>query len=98
MKGVIYSIRSLSSNHIYIGSTKQQLNIRKSKHIYDSKVQKRSKPIHKFINSNGSWDNFQFSTIMEDDFNSIVELRLKEKKIIEDYKQNNNFILLNTKM
>lgn len=98
MKGIIYSIKSLSTNKIYIGSTKQTLNIRKSKHIYDSKVIKRAKPVHKFINENGGWNNYQFSIINEDNFNNIIELRLKERKIINDYKQNQDYILLNTKI
>ena len=98
MKGTIYCIRSLSSNHIYIGSTKQSLSVRKSKHLYDSKKPSRCKPLHRFINNNGTWNNYQFSIINEEDFNSIIEIRLKENKIIEDYKHNNNYILLNSKM
>ena len=98
MRGIIYTIRGLNSNYIYIGSTKQPINVRKSKHIYDSKIPARSKPIHKFINANGGWDSYRFSVLNEDDFNSIIELRLKEKKIIDDYQQNQDYILLNTKM
>jgi len=48
-------IRSKTANDIYIGCTKQTLNIRRSKHIYDSKTTKRMKPIHKYINNNGGW-------------------------------------------
>ena len=98
MKGIIYSIKSLSTKVIYIGSTKQPINVRKSKHIYDSKIIKRMKPVHKFVNENGTWDNYQFSIIVEEDFNSIIELRLKERKIIEDYKQNQDYILLNSNL
>ena len=36
-KGIIYSIKSLNSNLIYIGSSKQSLASRKAKHVYDSK-------------------------------------------------------------
>lgn len=98
MRGIIYSIKSLTTNQIYIGSTKQPINVRKSKHIYDSKIQKRQKPVHKIINVNGGWNNYNFSILHEDDFNSIIDLRLKEKEIINDYKQNPDYLLLNVQL
>ena len=98
MRGIIYTIRSLNSNQICIGSMKQTLGIRKSKHIYDSKIINWAKPLHKFINANGGWENYQFSILNEGNFNSIIELRLKERKTINDYKQNKEYILLNTKI
>ena len=97
-KGYIYSIKSLNSNHIYIGSTKQSLSIRYSKHKYDSQYQHRIKPIHKTILDNGGFDNFQIQPLKELTCNSIEELRVIEKKIIDDYKNNNNYILMNTNL
>ncbi len=94
-KGIIYSIESLTSNLIYIGSTKQKLSTRRAKHIYDSKHTTRMKPVHKLILKNGGFDNFQMKVIKEVEDLSL--LLLQEKKIIEDYKNNPDFILMNTR-
>jgi hypothetical protein len=94
MKGYIYCIKCLNSNLIYIGSTKQSLEKRKSKHIYDSKKSNRIKPVHKLILENGNFENFQMKILKEvDDLNI---LHLQEKKIIEDYKNNKDYKLMNT--
>jgi hypothetical protein len=58
-KSYIYCIKSLNSNLIYIGSTKQSLASRKAKHIYDSKKEHRIKPVHRITNANGGFNNFQ---------------------------------------
>ncbi len=63
MKGIIYCIKSLNSNVIYIGSSKQSITTRKSKHIYDSKHSKRCKPVHRYINENGTWSNYVFEKL-----------------------------------
>ena len=97
-KGYIYCIKSFNTNHIYIGSTKQLLSIRYSKHKYDSQYQHRIKPIHKTILENGGFDNFQIRPLKELTCNSIEELRVMEKKIIDDYKHNDNYILMNTNL
>lgn len=94
MKGIIYCFKGINNNLIYIGSSKDSLNIRKSKHIYDSKHEKRMKPVHKIINSNGGFDNFQMKVLKEVD--DIKLLHLIEKKIIQDYKNNINYKLMNT--
>ena len=86
MKGIIYCIRSLNSNMIYIGSTIQPLAIRKSKHIYDSKKPLRAKPIHRFINKNGGWSNFVFEKLEQKEYENIKELREEESKTIQKYK------------
>lgn len=93
-KGIIYCIKSLNSNLIYIGSSKQSLATRKAKHIYDSKKEHRIKPVHKMILENGGFNNFQMRVIKEVD--DITLLHLYEKKIIDDYTQNPNFNLMNT--
>ena len=93
-KGIIYCIKSLNSNLIYIGSSKQSFANRKAKHIYDSKHFKRCKPVHKIILDNGGFDNFQMRVLKYVDDISI--LHLYEKKIIEDYKNNDNYKLMNT--
>ena len=82
--GFIYCIRSLIDNKvIYIGSTKQSMGTRISKHKFDAKIDTRAKPIHKYINTNGGWCNYQFQKLNELDENI---LKIYEKKIIADYK------------
>jgi hypothetical protein len=93
-KPYIYCIKSLNSNLIYIGSSKQSIATRKAKHIYDSKHNKRCKPVHRMILDNGGFNNFQIKVIKEVD--DISLLHLYEKKIIEDYKNNDNYKLMNT--
>ena len=93
-EGIIYCIKSLNSNLIYIGSSKQSIATRKAKHIYDSKHNKRCKPVHRMILDNGGFNNFQIKVIKEVD--DISLLHLYEKKIIEDYKNNDNYKLMNT--
>ncbi len=94
MKGIIYCFKCLNSNLIYIGSTKQSMATRRAKHIYDSKHLKRSKPVHKIILNNGGFQNFQMKLLKEVEDLSL--LHLYEKKIIEDYKNNTNYKLMNT--
>jgi len=94
VQGYIYCFKCLNSNLIYIGSSKQSLASRKSKHIYDSKHEKRIKPVHRTILNNGGFDNFQMKILKEVD--DIALLHLQEKKIIEDYKNNKNYKLMNT--
>ena len=93
-KGIIYCIKSLNSNLIYIGSSKKSFANRKAKHIYDSRHFKRCKPVHRIILDNGGFDNFQMRVLKYVD--DISVLHLYEKKIIEDYKNNNNYKLMNT--
>jgi hypothetical protein len=97
MKGCVYCIKSLNeNNNIYIGSTKQPLNIRYAKHKYDSKHQHRIKPVHKMILKTGGFDNYYIKTLKEfENLNSLEELREYEKKIINDY-QDNNYNLMNS--
>jgi len=94
MKGIIYCFKCLNSNLIYIGSTKQSMATRRAKHIYDSKHLKRSKPVHKIILDNGGFDKFQMKILKE--VEDLKLLHLYEKKIIEDYKNNSNYKLMNT--
>ena len=93
-KGFIYCFKGLNNNLIYIGSTKQSIATRKAKHIYDSKHMNRIKPVHKIILNNGGFSNFQIQILKEVD--DISLLHLYEKKIIEDYKNNENYKLMNT--
>jgi len=95
MRGIIYMIRSKIANDIYIGSTKQPLNIRRNKHIYDSKKPRRMKPIHKFINNNGGWYNYNFEIIEEKEYENLKIIRDTEKQFIQSYKDNNEYSLLN---
>jgi hypothetical protein len=83
-KGIIYCIKSLNSNLIYIGSSKQSFANRKAKHIYDSKHFKRCKPVHRIILDNGGFDNFQMRVLKYVDDISILHLYEKKKsKIIK---------------
>ena len=96
MKAQIYCIKSLNQNYIYIGCTKQALNVRYSKHKYDSKHEHRIKPVHKMILETGGFDNYQIKTLKEfDNINSLEELREYEKKIINDYQNNDEYTLMN---
>jgi hypothetical protein len=54
----------------------------------------RIKPVHKIILNNGGFSNFQIQILKEVD--DISLLLLYEKKIIEDYKNNENYKLMNT--
>lgn len=92
--GYIYCFKCLNSNLIYIGSSKQSLATRKAKHIYDSKHEHRIKPVHRIILNNGGFQNFQMKLIKEVD--DISLLHLYEKKIIQDYKNNQSYKLMNT--
>jgi hypothetical protein len=94
VKGYIYCLQCLKSNLIYIGSTKQSLATRKAKHIYDSKKEHRIKPVHRTILNNGGFQNFQMKLLKEVD--DLELLHLYEKKIIDDYKNNPDFKLMNT--
>ena len=94
VKGSIYCFKCLNSNLIYIGSTRQSLATRKAKHIYDSKKEHRIKPVHRIILNNGGFQNFQMKLLKEVEDLSL--LHLYEKKIIEDYKNNSKFELMNT--
>ena len=86
-KGIIYMIRSLNSNHIYIGSTIQSLSIRKSKHMYDSKKPLRSKPIHKFVNDNDGWDNFVMEKLncLDCNLNRAMDYNIYKKANVKEY-------------
>ena len=94
IEGYIYCFKCLNSNLIYIGSSKQSLATRKAKHIYDSKHEHRIKPVHRIILNNGGFQNFQMKVLKVVD--DISLLHLYEKKIIEDYKNNNYYKLMNT--
>jgi len=94
MRGIIYCIKCLDSNKIYIGSTIQPLAVRKSKHIYDSKKPLRAKPIHRFINKNGDWSNFEFEKLEEKEYDNLKQLREDEKNTIQKYKTD-DYELLN---
>jgi hypothetical protein len=97
MKGCIYCIKSLNDNNIYIGSTIQPINVRYSKHKYDSKHSHRIKPVHKMILDTGGFDNYEIKTLKELSCNTIIELREYEKKIINDYRDNDIYKIMNSK-
>ncbi len=91
---IIYCFKGLTTNYIYIGKSITSLSSRKAKHIYDSKHEHRIKPVHRIILENGGFLNFQMKILKEVD--DIEMLHFYEKKIIEDYKNNENFKLMNT--
>ena len=96
MRGIIYCFKGINNNLIYIGSSKQSIASRTAKHIYDSKHSKRCKPIHKTILENGGFNEFQIQILKEVDVEDLQLLHLYEKKIIDDYKNNSNYRLMNT--
>ena len=57
---IIYCIKGITNNYIYIGKSIQSINSRKSKHVYDSKKEHRIKPVHKIILANGGFCNFDY--------------------------------------
>ena len=93
---IIYCIKGITNNYIYIGKSIQSINSRKSKHIYDSKFEHRSKHVHRAILANGGFSNFQFKILKIVDDNLL--LSYYEKKIIDDYKNNEEFILMNKQL
>ncbi len=97
MQGNIYCIKSLTNNNIYIGSTIQAINVRYSKHKYDSKHSHRIKPVHKMILETGGFENYEIKKLKEIKCNTIEELREYEKKIINDYRDNDNYFIMNSK-
>ena len=93
---IIYCIKGITNNYIYIGKSIQSINSRRSKHIYDSKFEKRMKPVHKVILANGGFSNFLFLILkIVDEINLLSHY---EKKIIDDYKNNEEFILMNKQL
>ena len=93
---IIYCIKGITNNYIYIGKSIQSMNSRKSKHIYDSKKEHRIKHVHRVILANGGFCNFQFKILKIVDDNLL--LSHYEKKIIDDYKNNEEFILMNKQL
>jgi hypothetical protein len=89
-EGIIYCIKSLNCNLIYIGSSKQSIASRKAKHIYDSKHNKRCKPVHRMILDNGGFNNFQIKVIKK---LMIYHYFIYMRKKIEDYKNNDNKLM-----
>jgi hypothetical protein len=47
--------------------------------------------------NNGGFDNFEIKLLKEIEYDDITLLHLYEKIIIEDYKHNNNYQLMNIK-
>ena len=93
---IIYCIKGINNNYIYIGKSIQSINSRKSKHIYDSKKEHRIKPVHSIILANGGFCNFEFKILKIVD--EIILLSHYEKKIIDDYKNNLEFMLMNKQL
>ena len=58
------------------------------------KKEHRIKPVHRTILNNGGFQNFQMKLLKEVD--DLELLHLYEKKIIDDYKNNPDFKLMNT--
>ena len=54
------------------------------------------KPIHKHINNNGGWSNYNFEIIEEKEYENLKDLRDKEKQLIQSYKKDNDYLLLNS--
>ena len=93
---IIYCIKGINNNYIYIGKSIQSINSRKSKHVYDAKFEKRMKPVHRIILANGGFSNFLFKILKIVDDNLL--LCHYEKKIIDEYKNNEEFILMNKQL
>jgi len=45
----------------------------------------------------GGFDNYEIKTLKELSCNTIIELREYEKKIINDYRDNDNYKIMNSK-
>ena len=90
----VYQLCNLFDNYIYIRSTKSPLY----KQLYEHKSlsqKKPNQPIYKYINETGSWDNWRILLIAEYEVNSRQEMLKKEQDNINEYKNNQAYILLN---
>jgi hypothetical protein len=71
---------------VYIGSTVQTLNTRMKKHIADSKKYNNQK-LYKFIRENGGiYNDFRIELLFDYSCNSRIELCLKEKEKINEFR------------
>jgi len=97
--GKIYIIKFINKkdNHIYIGSTINNLKHRFSNHK-SSRLFKRNKTsLSKYIESkyNNNWNNCYIQLLLNFPCNSRKELEKKEFQIINKFYKNKNFKLLN---
>ena len=83
--GLIYKLvcKDLEIKDLYIGST---TNFTKRKNSHSSNCKRQgatSRPVHKFINDNGGWDNWDMILIKYFPCNTRLELEAGERKQIE---------------
>ena len=87
---IVYCIRNKYTNQIiYIGSTIQRLLcMRKGDHKKQAII--KPLPVHKYIEQNGSWDNFIFECLEELEIVDIIDLRKREQYYIDIHSPSQN--------
>jgi hypothetical protein len=83
--GAIYVIHPRVANgntKIYVGSTDEGINVRKSKHKYCCNTpdnERYNYPVYKYIRENGGWCAFETSVIEGREYEDLDELRFCEQ-------------------
>lgn len=93
MIGNIYLIYNDINNYIYIGSCITNINRRLCNHRYN-----KTTSLYKYINNDNGikWDDLKIKVIKSVDYiDNINELRKIEGQFIKDYKNNNNYNVIN---
>ena len=85
----IYGIFDKSDVCIYIGSTIDCICSRKKRHRQDYD-RCPNRPIYKYMNEKGGFDNFIFKNLYENDNLDKKSLLFKEREFIKDYKPSHN--------
>ena len=85
ISGCVYLIHPKVANgntKIYVGSTDEGINVRKSKHKYCCNTPDNKRynyPVYKYIRENGGFDAFKMSVIEEREYEDDDELRYYEQ-------------------
>lgn len=88
--GIIYCATNKVNGKKYIGQTRNNLEVRKSNHMSDFKVFKRTKPNSKFYRAMDKygWDSFEWSVLEEGI--SVEDLNEREIEYIREFKTYNS--------
>lgn len=96
--GKIYIIKFKNKdNHIYIGSTITNLNIRFSNHKSSHLYKKNTTSLTKYIKNNykNDWSNCYIELLMNYPCKNRRELEKKEFQILKKFQNNKNFKIIN---
>jgi hypothetical protein len=90
-------ISCISNNEFYIGST-NNFTRRKSSHkkcVTNKSGKKYWCILYQYIRANGGWINFNIEIILEDEYESLIDVRIKEQELIDLYDPSLNSIRAN---